>query len=743
MNIQLVFLLFAIVGNSLLGLFTFYKNPKSSTNKLFSLFTLFLNSYLILNYLSLNQISDEATLFWIRAVMSNAVILGLLFYFLAKTFPKKELIVSRQQLILSLVAATILFFLTQTDLIFQGYEHETNNPIPGKAIGLFAVYTLIFLSGGFIELALKLKNSTTIERIQTRLFIYGTILMFTLILTTNFFFVVVFKMTFLVGLLPLYTLVFVGFVSYAIIRHRFLDIRLIVARAVAYVFLLLFIGLGYIAFLFDVAILLNNERPTRQTVQDLILPAVIALLFAMSFQPLRRFFEKITDRFLYKDRYDSNSVLWDLSRIMASTLNLSELSKKILEKLLSSVKINYGAIVLMRHSSIIWVGGAGDISGRPFKGKNIYELVHASNKSQNEKENILIFEELAESNTKKTMREHNITVVLLLIVRKELIGGILLGEKSSGEIYSSEDIDLLKIFAPEVAVAVKNALSYDEIKRFNITLEEEVKRATEKLRKANTKLKELDILKDEFVSIASHELRTPMTAIKSYLWMAINQPEQEIKAQLKKYLEISYASTERLIRLVNDMLTVSRIERNKIDLKLQVINVCEIVQMVYDELKISADEKHIDFKLLGCADKRYNINADKEKMREVFQNIVGNALKFTPEKGKITIDIKMSGTDKVAIEITDTGPGIQKEDLSKLFQKFSRLEYSYAKHSSTPGTGLGLYISKKIVGLHNGDITVESEVGAGAAFSVILSVVSNKPASNENEEKGKKSKEVK
>ena len=251
-----------------------------------------------------------------------------------------------------------------------------------------------------------------------------------------------------------------------------------------------------------------------------------------------------------------------------------------------------------------------------------------------------------------------------------------------------------------------------------------MKRATERLRKANTKLKELDNLKDEFVSIASHELRTPMTAVKSYLWMAINQPGQTLKNQLKKYLEISYSSTERLIRLVNDMLMVSRIERNKIELKLETINVCDIVKMVYDELKISADEKHIDFKLLGCETNRYNIKADKEKLREVFQNIVGNALKFTPEKGKITINLKMSGRNKVAIMTTDTGPGIPKEDLSKLFQKFSRIEYSYAKHSSMPGTGLGLYISKQIVGLHNGDITVESEVDVGTTFTVLLPIAS-------------------
>jgi signal transduction histidine kinase len=305
------------------------------------------------------------------------------------------------------------------------------------------------------------------------------------------------------------------------------------------------------------------------------------------------------------------------------------------------------------------------------------------------------------------------------VVREELIGGILLGQKSSGEIYSSADIDVLKIVAPEIAVAVKNSLSFDEIKRFNVTLEEEVKHATERIRNANHRLKELDVLKDEFVSIASHELRTPMTAIKSYLWMAINQPGQKVKEPLTQYLKVSYNSTERLIRLVNDMLTVSRIERNKIELKLDEVDVFDILKQVYEELKVTADERKIHFNLKGKENAPYIIEGDKEKLREVFQNIIGNALKFTSADGTIAILVENKG-GTVNASISDTGPGIHKDSMKDLFKKFSKIEYSYAKHSSQPGTGLGLYISKQIVSLHGGDIQVESEVNVGTTFTVLL-----------------------
>jgi signal transduction histidine kinase len=720
MTIDGLIVVIAIIGNSFLSLFTLLKNPKSATNRLFVFFTLTLIFYLFFNYQLSIQTNNVAAFFWVKLVMSIAAIINLAFFLFAYTFPRSKFKPRLWKLFILIFWTISIILLAQFNFIFTSAQAISSGAgTPGLGMPFFLLHTLIFLGGGFFILVKNYRKATGSEKIQIRFILLGAIIMFCAILIFNFLFVILFKFAALVGFLPLYILFFVGFISYAIVRHRFLDIRLIVARAVAYIFLMLFIGLGYIGFLFNIAVLINKEKPTRETLKELIIPALIALLFAVTFQPLRRYIEKITDKIFYKDHYDANSLLWELSRIMASTLDLSEICKKILDRLLAAMRVSYGSVVLLRKSSIIWVGGAGKTSGAPFKGNDIYHLIHESYKPHAGNEQVLIYEELTEGKLKNIMREHAITLVLPLIVREELIGGILLGEKSSGEIYSSEDIDLLKILTPEVAVAVKNSLSFEEIKRFNITLEEEVKHATERLRNANHKLKELDSLKDEFVSIASHELRTPMTAIKSYLWMSLNQPGQPIKEPLKKYLNISYSSTERLIRLVNDMLTVSRIERNKIELKLAPVDVFEVAKAVFDELKITADERKIKLTLNRADEKPFTVNGDREKLREVFQNIVGNALKFTPADGSIKIEMARQG-NSVKTAITDTGPGIQKESMNLLFKKFSKIEYSYAKHSNQPGTGLGLYISKQIVSLHNGDIQVQSEVNVGTTFTVVL-----------------------
>lgn len=300
-----------------------------------------------------------------------------------------------------------------------------------------------------------------------------------------------------------------------------------------------------------------------------------------------------------------------------------------------------------------------------------------------------------------------------ITVRDEAIGVIIFSMVKSEKDVTQEEKKLIQGFCEIVGLAVENAKLYSYSKF-----------AAERLKRANERLKELDQLKDEFVSIASHELRTPMTAVRSYLWLAIHQPKQTIQEPLKKYLNICYSSTERLIHLVNDMLTVSRIERRKIEISKETILMSDIVQKVYDELSITAKEKEIDL-ILKMDRKDSQIRGDAEKLREVVQNILGNALKFTPKGGRIDIKVyKSNGIVHVAVK--DTASGIPKEDLPKLFQKFSKIEYSYSKHSSQPGTGLGLYISKQIISLHSGDIHVESEVGVGSTFDIQIPYYENK-----------------
>ncbi|KXK10233.1 MAG: Non-motile and phage-resistance protein [Microgenomates bacterium OLB23] len=396
------------------------------------------------------------------------------------------------------------------------------------------------------------------------------------------------------------------------------------------------------------------------------------------------------------------------------------------------MKLSRGYLLLLRDNQIIWSYGqsTNKTLEHHFVGDYIYYLIEAALKKK--EDNILLFEELQDSAEKDIMREYDMSIAYPLLVEGKPIGLMWFGSKLSGETYSSEDIHMFKILAPEVAVAVKNSLQYDEIKQFNITLQDKIKHATYNLRTANQKLKDLDKMKDDFVSVASHELRTPMTAIKSYLWLALAGKGGKLSEKQRYYLQRSYNSSDRLIKLVNDMLNISRIESGRIFVNLGKADIVTLVQDVIEEVKPRIDELklsiEVDFKSKGvlAQDEIKPVIADTDKIKEVVLNLIGNSLKFTDAGGKITIMFTKDG-NKIVTNVKDTGRGIDAKDMPTLFTKFGMIQGSYATNKKASGTGLGLYISKSIIELHNGEMLGSSEgIGKGATFSFSLPVYSEK-----------------
>lgn len=247
---------------------------------------------------------------------------------------------------------------------------------------------------------------------------------------------------------------------------------------------------------------------------------------------------------------------------------------------------------------------------------------------------------------------------------------------------------------------------------------QDTERASEKVTRevyeVNAKLHQLDKLKDDFVSIASHELRTPMTAIRSYAWMALHRSDIPLSPKLQKYLTRTLISTERLINLVNDMLNVSRIESGRIEVNPKPFDIQTLVDDVLVEVGPKAGEKTLHLSALKGVIPQ--VFADPDKVHQVLLNLVGNAMKFTPVQGSITISFFSDGKT-VEVLVKDSGVGISKDDLARLFKKFGRLDNSYTAAATSGGTGLGLFISKSLVELMKGSIWATSEgEGKGATF---------------------------
>lgn len=696
--------------NLLIGALAYMNNRKSATHRLFLLLTIILSFWAITNYLSLNGITPQESLFWIRIVMAVAVSMFPVIFLLTYTFPQKYMQISPFYLYGIVFFTLSAQFLALTPLVFSGITVSNNNitPVPGPGMYYYAANVLGFSLLSIITLFRKNRQLKGLEKIQLKYLILGIAFTFTSGTITNFLFVNIFKITSFVALGPFFTFLLVAFIFYAIARHRFLDINLIVARTISYILLIGFFGLLYALFF---GVLSSFFISATLEVRTVVVSTFLALIMAFSFQTVRRVLEKLTDRIFYKNHYDRDKLLYDLTLIMASTLQLEELSHQLLKEFLAQMRISRGAFILINKDRIYDVAHEGF---KEFPELNEDRIVSLANQNQT-----LIFEELGEGQNKQTMRDFNFSVSISLHTAGDQIGLLVLGEKLSGDIYTSEDIGVMEILVPEAAVAIKNSLAYEEIQRFNITLKEEIKQAITKLERANIKLRELDKLKDEFVSLASHELRTPMTAIKSYLWLALNKSLQPLSPETKKNLVISYQETERLLKMVQNMLTISRIEGKRLELNIEPLDITDLVKRVFDELKIKADEKNMKYTFAGYPEKLI-IHGDSDNLIEVFQNIIGNALKYTPAGGSVSLSFSRE-QDKAVVFISDSGPGISKDDLGKLFKKFGRLKE--AKQNRSPGTGLGLYITKNIVELHKGEIKIHSVVGKGTTFIIILPLV--------------------
>lgn len=300
-------------------------------------------------------------------------------------------------------------------------------------------------------------------------------------------------------------------------------------------------------------------------------------------------------------------------------------------------------------------------------------------------------------------------VIYPLFLGAKAIGTLSLGLSKRVDDLSRGERNTIDELIDAVAITINRA-----------QLVEDIRRANDDLQSANERLKDLDKLKDEFVSLASHELRTPLTAIRSYIWMALSGKGGALTEKLKYYLDRAFSSTNRLIKLVNDMLNISRIESGRVSVQLSQTNITTLIDEVVGELRPKIEEQELVMRV-DIPKNVDDVVADGDKIKEVLINFIGNAIKFTPQKGTITVSV-VSDETFVTVSVTDSGGGMRPEDIGKLFKKFSTLAPSTTADPTTiQSTGLGLYISKSIVAMHGGSVSAASEgLGKGSTFTFTL-----------------------
>ncbi len=284
----------------------------------------------------------------------------------------------------------------------------------------------------------------------------------------------------------------------------------------------------------------------------------------------------------------------------------------------------------------------------------------------------------------------NSELALPIIIDNEVVG-VLNVEDTKLYAFDETDVVVLETLCDQLASAIHNAKLFDQIK------------------KANQRLVELDRLKTDFVGIVSHDFRTPLSTImlaaKSLLRREIS-PER-----LREYLNIIVDQADKLSKLAEDTLSFAKIESGQLNYQFKVVNVEAIIQEAVSMVKVSAGHSFESSVDLNCS----FVRGDQNKLRQVLQNLISNAVKYSPAGGQIKVIVTPSDQpDEVLFAVGDQGLGIPEEYLGRLFQKYTRVDSGEA--GKIKGTGLGLWICREIIKAHGGRIWVESEVGKGSTF---------------------------
>lgn len=508
-------------------------------------------------------------------------------------------------------------------------------------------------------------------------------------------------------------LFFAIFIWIAISKHKLFNLRYAASRSLTY-----FASVSGVVAIYTMLILLlsgtdiiSNNVSNSQRVAF----AVIAVISGFLFQPFKKFFDKLTNRIFYRDSYDSQQLIDDLNQALVTNTNIDSLLTKASLLLQENLKSTFVTFYI-RETAYFPPRVIGAHRKSP-EYKDIKELqrlaaisykkiVISNNSWQNEEEKVL----------KEILRSNDIDVMARLVSTLEYrvngMGYLFIGQKKSGTPYSSKDLRIIEIITNELVIAVENVLRYEEIEQFNVTLQKKIDDATKELKQTNQKLLALDEAKDEFVSMASHQLRTPLTSIKGYLSMVLEGDMGKISESQKEMLGQAFFSSQRMVYLISDLLNVSRLKTGKFTIEKKPVYLPDLVDSEISQLSEGAKAKNLTLSF-SKPDKFPTLSLDEMKLRQVVMNFTDNAIYYTPQGGKITVELKET-PKSVEFKVTDSGIGVPKAEQHKLFTKFYRAEN--ARKTRPDGTGLGLFMAKKVVVAQGGSIIFDSKEGKGSTF---------------------------
>jgi len=710
------------VAAVIFGAFVYLKNRSGLTNKITLIFSgstaFWAFSYFI--WLTFTHTAESA-LFWTRMLSlgSTLIPLGFFHWIIALTNQQKKY---KAQLIIAYLVSFFFLFFTFSSLMVASVEPKLQFPFwpnPGLLYNFYLSFCYLGLPiYAFFILLKAYRQSKDIEREKFKYVFLGTFFGWVGGVSNFFLWYNVPFPPYTNLFIVLYPIIF----TYAIVRYRLMNIRFVFSKTLLYFLLILCAAASFL--LVTLAVSHFFDVNVQNT---LLVTSIAAVIVVLILTPLKKFITSLSEKIFFTSPTNYQDLIKRLSHIISSEIDLDRLISSISTSIIQTLQVNKSEILLLNPQDQTFCDRSGKMCLKDED--NIIQYF------KKEKQTVISYE--LEDILKNTSSQHidiqSIKCVLSEVKKlksvvaipifggendNKLVAVFLIGGKLNSEIFSLQDLQLFSVITSQLGLALEKSRLYDETKQFNSKLKKEVAKATQELRQAYDKLKHLDDAKTEFISITSHQLRTPLSGLRSGLSMLLEGDYGKLSKKTHSAIENLYKNSHRLMRLVNTFLNISRIETNRLTATKKKIDLVELINSVINELKGEVKKKGLNLEFKPPQNKII-IQADVIKLSDALVNLFDNAIKYT-SIGKIIIKLKKD-KKQIKFELTDSGIGFSPAESKKLFDKFSRSPAAIKIYPD--GSGLGMYISKKIIEAHGGKIWATSPgKNKGSTFGFSLPV---------------------
>ena len=496
--------------------------------------------------------------------------------------------------------------------------------------------------------------------------------------------------------------------TYTIARYRLLDLTVVLRRGLAAGLIILVVG-----FIYLFSLIVAQALVSAAWLGILIVVLVLASLVMIAAPNLFETAQGAVDRLFFRARYDARRMLRELSAAAVTLRPPDELAAMLLSRINETMAVSHSAFFvrdepggpLQLLAQVGYDPPLPSLTLRPDHPLIEHLSYHEQVLATAEIPRLFMFRSLWAAEV-ADLERLQARVYVGVPDEVGVLGIFALGPLRNGAAYSQEDYHVLATLANQTAVAIANAQLYREAQQ----------RAQE-LQRANEELRQLDRMKDEFIHTISHELRTPITFLRGYIEALLADMLGPLNEQQRQALQTVAERTESVVALVNDVITLTKnadaiAERRPLD-------ITAVARACVASAQPLASKHGIDL-TIECAPKLPLVDGDAQRLRQVFDNLIGNAIKFSPNGGAVTVQIQ-ARNDRVVVAVHDQGIGIPADQLDRIWERFYQVDQGSTRRFG--GSGLGLAIVKRIVEAHGGRVWVESTLGKGSTFFFSLPAI--------------------